>query len=49
MICPDCEGRGYNYSDPDHKMMECTTCDGAGELEEEEYYGKTRPVQGLEK
>jgi DnaJ-class molecular chaperone len=34
--CPDCEGRGYNYSDPDHKQLVCDSCDGQGEVDEEE-------------
>jgi len=32
MICPDCEGRGFNYSDPDGKQLRCDRCDGYGEI-----------------
>jgi len=24
--CPDCDGRGYTYSDPDGKQLICQTC-----------------------
>ncbi len=38
-ICKDCDGRGYNYSDPDHRQLRCTTCDGWGEIiDEDELY-----------
>ena len=42
--CKDCNGKGYTYSDPDHRMLECDSCHGEGmimtdaeaaELEEE--------------
>ncbi len=33
MTCPDCDGKGYNYSDPDHKQLVCARCDGTGEIE----------------
>jgi len=32
--CPDCDGRGFNYSDPDRKLLVCGMCGGDGELEE---------------
>lgn len=28
--CCDCEGRGFNYSDPDGRQLICSTCDGYG-------------------
>jgi hypothetical protein len=33
--CPDCDGRGFNYSDPDHRKIICTSCDGPEDGEEE--------------
>ncbi len=36
MTCLDCDGKGYTYSDPDHKPLWCGRCDGTGEIEEEE-------------
>ena len=32
--CPDCSGRGFNYSDPDRKLLACGMCNGDGELED---------------
>ncbi len=26
--CPDCKGRGFSYSDPDHRKIVCTSCEG---------------------
>jgi len=37
MRCPDCEGRGFNYSDPDGKQLVCQTCGG------QEYMSKPYP------
>ena len=47
MICPDCEGRGFNYSDPDGKILECQTCESTGEVEKEELHAKAKPVRGV--
>jgi hypothetical protein len=29
-ICETCNGRGYVYSDPDHKLLTCGDCEGRG-------------------
>ena len=29
-ICDECNGRGYVYSDPDHKQLTCGDCAGRG-------------------
>jgi DnaJ-class molecular chaperone len=34
--CKDCNGKGYNYSDPDHKMLECDSCNGEGMIPDED-------------
>jgi len=26
-VCRDCNGRGFNYSDPDGKQLACQTCE----------------------
>jgi len=37
--CKDCDGRGYNLSDPDGKQLKCDTCDGWGEIiDDDELY-----------
>ena len=36
IICKDCDGRGYNLSDPDGKQLVCTTCDGWGEYNDDD-------------
>jgi hypothetical protein len=33
--CPDCGGKGYSYSDPDHRQIVCTSCDGPKDIKEE--------------
>jgi len=30
--CKWCDGKGYTYSDPDHRLLNCDDCQGEGRV-----------------
>ncbi len=48
-ICKDCDGRGYNISDPDGRPLVCQACDGWGEIiDDDELTKEAEEIMGRE-